>query len=77
MPNIFFSLQVGIILLLLSIALQLTSLFHLGTAAIYLFMVLSVVAIGYCLSKRADVIRRQYRHCDELAKQEKEKKMTR
>ena len=58
MPNIYFSLQVIIVLLILSMILQ----FNPGTGVVYVSIVISIVSIGYFLIKRKDVLNRQFRN---------------
>ncbi|MCK4973976.1 MAG: hypothetical protein KAR81_01870 [Sulfurimonas sp.] len=58
MPNIYFSLQVIIVLLILSMILQ----FNPGTGVTYISIVISIVSIGYFLIKRKDVLNRQFRN---------------
>lgn len=64
MPNIFFSLQMAIIFLLLSILSQLSVLFDFGTPALYFSIVIAFALVVYCLVVRRDVINRQTKHCD-------------
>ena len=58
MPNIYFSLQVIIVLLILSMILQ----FNPGTGVVYVSIVISIVSIGFFLIKRKDVLNRQFRN---------------
>ncbi len=72
MPNIFFLLQVGVVLISYSIVLQITSIFHLAPLAVYFFSFIAVGIILYCAYTREHVIQRQYQHCEELAKKKQQ-----
>ncbi len=76
MPNIFFLLQLVIILLILLIALQTISIFNAGTIVAYIYIFFALVAIGYCAVARRNVINRQYQHCDEYAKWKNKRKLS-
>ncbi len=75
MPNIYFLLQVGIILLLLLILLQTIWIFDVGEFVAYIYVSLALIAVWYCFVLRRNIIARQYQHCDEYAKKKKEKEM--
>ena len=70
-PNIFFLLQVAIVLLLLLIALQTIAIFDASPFLGYVYICMAIVALMYFAKTRRDVIERQYKHCDEYAKQKK------
>ncbi len=76
MPNIFFLLQVGVVLLSYSIVLQITNIFHLAPLAVYFFSLIAIGIILYCAYTREHVIERQYQHCEELAKNKKKQHAT-
>jgi len=71
MPNIFFLLQVVIVLLFLLIALQTVALFNLSPFFGYVYISIAIVALIYFAKARRNVIDRQYKHCDEYAKQKR------
>jgi len=71
MPNIFFLLQVISVLLLLLIALQTVSLFDVSPFFGYVYICIAIVALMYFAKTRKNVIDRQYKHCDEYAKQKR------
>ncbi len=71
MPNIFFLLQVAIVLLLLLIALQTIAIFDVSPFLGYVYICMAIVALMYFAKTRRDVIERQYKHCDEYAKEKK------
>ncbi len=71
MPNIFFLLQIAIVLLFLLIALQTISIFDVSPFFGYVYICIAIVALMYFAKTRRDVIDRQYKHCDEYAKQKK------
>ncbi len=63
MPNIFLFLQIGVVLLSYSIILQITTLFHLPFMTVYVFSLIAVGIIAYCIYTRKKVLERQYQHC--------------
>jgi len=71
MPNIFFLLQVAIVLLFLLIAMQTIVIFDVHPFVGYVYICIAIVAVMYCVKIRRDVIDRQYKHCDEYAKQKR------
>ena len=73
MPNIYFLLQLGIILLLLIISFQTIWIFDISEFAAYIYIGLALISVLYCAKLRKDIIQRQYQHCDEYAKKKKEK----
>ncbi len=74
MPNIFFMLQVCVILLLLLIALQTVILFDISPFVGYVYICIAIISVMYCVKIRRNVIDRQYQHCDEYAKMKKNEK---
>lgn len=71
MPNIFFLLQVAIVLLFLLIALQTIPIFDVSPFFGYVYICIAIVALMYFAKTRKNVIDRQYKHCDEYAKQKR------
>lgn len=71
MPNIFFLLQVVIVLLSLLIAFQTIPIFDVSPFFGYVYVCIAIVALMYFVKARRDVIERQYKHCDEYAKKKK------
>ncbi len=75
MPNIYFLLQLGIILLLLIISFQTIRIFDIGEFVVYVYAGSVFIAVLYCARLRKNAIERQYQHCDEYAKKKKEKEI--
>ena len=74
MPNIFFLLQVAIVLLFLLVAMQTVTIFDVDPFFGYVYVCVAIVAVMYCVKVRRNVIDRQFQHCDEYAKQKKNEK---
>ena len=74
-PNVYFLLQLGVILLLLIISFQTVWIFDVDQFAVYVYIGLALVAVLYIVKLRKDIIERQYQHCDEYAKKKKEKEI--
>ena len=71
MPNIFFLLQVISVLLFLLIAMQTITIFDINPFFGYVYICIAIVALIYFAKARRNVIDRQYKHCDEYAKQKR------